>query len=138
MAMRNACSILCWDELMGAIRRRRRADFLVIDGKPKDAYGALIKAKENSVRLVLINGIPRYGTPALMTSLGVEKMESLNVGREKRAVYLDQKTEDPDVAAISLRTAKAILRKALKDLPKTAKFAKAVPAALKKRAERGP
>jgi len=138
LATRNAAAILGWDKFLGSIEPGKRADLLVIDGRSRDAYGALIKAKENSVRLVVINGIPRCGTPDLMTALGVGKVESLTVGREKRALYLEQETEDPDVAAISLKSAKAILSQALKDLPKAAKFAKAVPAALRRRAEKGP
>jgi len=138
LATRNAASILRWDKFLGSIEPGKRADLLVIDHRPKDVYQALIKAKENSVRLVIINGIPRCGTPELMTSLGAGNVETLSIGGEKRAIYLGQKTGDPDVAAISLRSAKAILRKALKDLPQAAKFAKAVPAALKRSAEQRP
>jgi 5-methylthioadenosine/S-adenosylhomocysteine deaminase len=138
LATRNAASILGWDKFLGSIEPGKQADLLVVDGRPKDAYGALIKAKENSVRLVVINGIPRYGTPDLMTDLGAGKVESLTIGREKRALYLEQKNEDPDVAAISLRSAKTILSQALEDLPRAAKFAKAVPARLKRALEKQP
>ena len=116
----------------------KRADLLVIDARPKDAYGARVRAKEDSVRLVLINGIARYGAPDLMQPLGAGKGQSLTFGGEKRIVYLEQKTEDPDVAAISLKTAKATLTQALKDLPDATKFTKAVPAALGKSTDRGP
>jgi len=34
-----------------------------------EEYEALIKAKETSIRLVVINGLARYGTPALMKAL---------------------------------------------------------------------
>ena len=48
-------------------------------GRQGDPYEALIKAKETSIRLVMINGVARYGVPALMGALG-PKGETLRVG----------------------------------------------------------
>jgi len=138
MATCNAAAILRWDKHLGSIEAGKCADLLVIDGHAKDAYSALIKATEKSVRLVLINGVARYGTPELMKSFGVQKAESLKVGNEQRKLYLEQKTEDPDVAAVSLSKATASLTKALKDLPKASKSPQAMAAPLAKNAGQQP
>jgi hypothetical protein len=39
----------------------KRADLLVVGGTVADPYDALIRAKETDIRLVMINGIARYG-----------------------------------------------------------------------------
>ena len=120
MATRDAAAILKWQAALGTLERGKRADLLVIEGTKGDPYEALIKAKETSIRLVMINGIARYGTPALMKALGPDG-ETLRVGGRKRRLYLQQDTADPDVASVSLSTARATLRAAFRDLPKLAR-----------------
>jgi hypothetical protein len=88
----------------------------VLEGKPQDPYGSLIKANESDIQLVLINGVPRCGSDTLMQAL-FSKGESFNVGGSKRVLNFAQKTADPDVAPISLTQAKKRLTKALKSLP---------------------
>ena len=112
----NAAAILQWQDRLGSIEAGKRADFLVIEGTPPDPCGALIRAAEHSIQLVMINGVARYGTPEIMNQLGASG-EKLTVGGKKKILYLVQKTADPDVAPISLKQAKVKLRKALKDLP---------------------
>ncbi len=116
LATTNAAAILQWQDRLGSIEEGKRADFLVIEGTPPDPYAALIRAVEQSIQLVMINGVARYGNPEIMSQLGVSG-EKLTVGGKKKALYLVQKTADPVVAPISLKQAKAKLRKALKDLP---------------------
>src|SRR5262249_40323771 len=70
MATRNAAAILKWQAALGSIEPGKRADLLVIDGAADDPYASLIEAKETAIRLVMINGVARYGLPALMTRLG--------------------------------------------------------------------
>ena len=41
----------------------KRADLVVITGKIGDPYEAFIKAKETSIRLVMINGVARHRVP---------------------------------------------------------------------------
>ena len=64
MATRDAAAIIKWHKALGALEPGKRADVVVIDGKQGDPYEALIKAKETSIRLVMINGVARYGVPA--------------------------------------------------------------------------
>src|SRR6266568_7125399 len=101
MATCNAAAILRWDQRLGSIEKGKCADVFVIEGHPRDAYHGLIKATEKSVRLVMINGVARYGEPEVMASLGSSKVEALKVGGEKRNLYLEQETEDPDVSAVA-------------------------------------
>jgi hypothetical protein len=119
MATREAAAVLKWEAALGTLERGKRADLIAIDGDDGDAYEALIKAKETSIRLVMINGIPRYGTPGMMKALG-HVGEALRVGGRARQLFLEQQTADPDVAAVPLATARSVLRKAFRNLPKLA------------------
>ena len=122
MATRNASHILKWRAACGSIEAGKLADFLVIDGKAGDPYDALIHAKETDIRLVMINGVPRYGMPAQMKAL-TAKTQTVRVGGQTRHLYLEQETADPDVAQVSLRTAITTLREAFNDIKKLAREA---------------
>ena len=119
MATRNAAAILQWDAVLGSIEPGKRADLLVIDGMRGDPYGALIAAKETAIRLVMINGVARYGSATLLPKLGC-KGETITVGGCERMLYLEQATQDPDVSGVSLRQAKIVLKGALARLPQLA------------------
>lgn len=116
MATRDAAAIVKWDRALGTLEAGKRADLVVFAGRTGDPYQSLIRSKETSIRLVMINGVARYGMPGLMKSLGA-RGESLRVGGRRRTLYLEQQTADPDVAAVSLRAAKAALGKAFGQLP---------------------
>ena len=66
MATRNAAQILRWDDVIGSIVAGKRADLLIVDGTGGDPYTHLVLARETDLSLVIIDGVPRYGTPALM------------------------------------------------------------------------
>ena len=119
MATRNAAHILRWNAV-GTLEASKRADLLVVKGGGGDPYDALLRASETDVQLVMINGIARYGTTTLMNALAPQG-EAVKVGGESRRLFLEQATGDPDVAAVSLRTATSALRQALKDIAKLAK-----------------
>ena len=120
MATRDAASILKWDKVLGTVEPRKRADLVVIDGQEGNPYEALIKVKETAIRLVMINGIARYGFVDLMHALGA-KGQGIRVGGQKRQLFLQQNTADPDVANLSLSTARRALGAAFRDLPKLAR-----------------
>ena len=115
MATRNAARILKWEKVLGAIEAGKRADLLVIDGKGVDPYDSLVRARETDIRLVMINGIARYGTTDLMEALA-PRGEAVRVGGKPRRLFLEQATADPDVAPVSLRTATSTLRRAFRDI----------------------
>jgi hypothetical protein len=68
------------------------------------------------VTLVVINGIPRYGSTRLMKKFG-DDGELLRVGQSSRALNLKQATADPVVGALSLSEATERLADALQRLP---------------------
>jgi hypothetical protein len=119
MATRDAAAILKWQHALGTLETGKRADLIVIAGKTGDPYEALIKAKETDLRLVMINGIGRYGMPSLMKALKALG-ETLRVGGKTRQLFLEQQTGDPDVANVSLSTARDALKPAFRDLPRLA------------------
>ncbi|NPU90563.1 MAG: amidohydrolase family protein [Gammaproteobacteria bacterium] len=120
MATREAAAILKWNKSIGSLEPGKRADLFVIGGKQGDPYDALIKASETAIRLVMINGIARYGMPALMKAFGPQG-ELIRVGGKQRRLFLEQATSDPDVATISLAKARRRLREAFGDLPALAR-----------------
>src|SRR4030095_4878428 len=61
-----AAHILKWQGAWVSLEAGKRADILVIDGTAQDAYDTLVRAKDTSIRLVIINGRPRYGSPRLL------------------------------------------------------------------------
>lgn len=122
MATRNAAQILKWSQAAGTLAPGKRADLLVIDGVAGDAYDALVRARETDVRLVMINGVARYGTKELMGAL-VPQDQTVKVAGEARRLFLKQETADPDVAPVALSTAVDTLRDALQNIEKLAKQA---------------
>jgi len=119
LATRNAAGILRWQQFIGSLEVGKRADLFVIDSQSGDAYDALLNSDESSIRLTVINGIPRFGTSALMEQLRVTG-ESLRVGASTRILNLAQQTSDPDVGRITLAEAKESLTTALTNLPNLA------------------
>lgn len=116
MATLQAAEILGWDQQLGSLEAGKRADLVVVAGQDDGApVSPLFGGDERTVQIVVINGTPRYGTPALMATDG-PGIETLTVGGEPRVLYLTQTTEDPDVAALSLADATAKLTDALENI----------------------
>ena len=120
MATRNAAQVLKWQKALGTIEAGKRADLLVIGGTATDPYEGLIRAKETDVRLVMINGVARYGVPDLMQSLAPAS-QAVSIGGQLRRIFLTQETADPDVAQVPLDTATTKLREAFLDIVRLAK-----------------
>jgi 5-methylthioadenosine/S-adenosylhomocysteine deaminase len=127
MATREAASILQWEQVLGSLEAGKRADLVVISGESGDPYEGMLKTKETAIRLVMINGVARYGLPSLMQRLGAAG-ETVRVGGLERKVFLRQETADPTVAALTLKTATEMLQKALQQLPELAAEFEAPPA----------
>jgi hypothetical protein len=122
MATRDAAAILGWQQALGSIRPGARADLIVLDSTPDDPYRALVRAVETSLTLVMINGVPRFGTPSLLTRLGVTADgERLTVGGRQRMVYLEQESGDEVVAGVSLSQARRTLVDSFRRLPELAR-----------------
>ncbi|MEP6547273.1 MAG: amidohydrolase family protein, partial [Gammaproteobacteria bacterium] len=120
MVTRTAADILGWGAVLGSLEPGKRADVTVVAGTGGDPFAHLIAAQESDIALVIINGVPRFGTPALFTALKVSG-EIVKVGSASRRLFLKQDTQDPQVGSISLSAATAALKAALHKLPTLAK-----------------
>ena len=116
MATRDAASILGWQNVLGSLNPGARADLAVLDGTAGDPYKALVHAAETGISLVMINGVPRFGTTALMRRLGAEG-ERVSIGGRQRMLFLKQESADEVVADIPLAQSKRTLVDALRRLP---------------------
>lgn len=116
MATRDAARILEWDGELGTIEPGKRADLLAVNGQQGDDYLRLIEARETSITLVVVNGVPRVGQPRLMERFG-PGTEEIQVGRSTRILNLEQQTAHPLVGDLTLTEATDRLGRALRDLP---------------------
>ncbi len=119
LATRNAAAVLKWQKFAGSLEPGKKADLFVIDSKAGEPYEALLKSNETSIQLIVINGVPRVATPALMKDFQL-KGESLMIGNSQRILNLAQETADPDVGKKSLADAAASLSVALSNFPQLA------------------
>jgi 5-methylthioadenosine/S-adenosylhomocysteine deaminase len=117
MATCAAAAILRWDGTVGSIAAGKRADLLVIEGTGGDPYTALIGARETAIQMLIIDGVPRYGTPAMLDDFGLPT-EMVRVGGMDRLLHLTD--DDRAVGGLTLRTATDRLRDGLQRLPELA------------------
>jgi cytosine/adenosine deaminase-related metal-dependent hydrolase len=116
MATINAAMILKWGDHLGSIDPGKRADLVAINGQQGDDYLRIIEARETSVTLVVINGVPRVGQKRLMKFFG-KGTEEIEVGASTRVLNLAQETSHPLVGQLTLAEAIQRLEVALKNLP---------------------
>lgn len=119
LATRNPAKILKWDNLLGSLETGKLADLIVVKGKKGDPYDLLLKSNESAIRLVVINGTPRYGVSSLMNCFGTGT-ENWKVGNSKRILNLKQETADPVVGTLTLGKAKNLLAEGMQKLPELA------------------
>ena len=85
----------CWGKQVGRLVARSLGDICVVKRTHDDPWDNLVKAHEEHVLLVLIDGQPRYGTKELMTACGARRTTSVEVGTERRRIMLiDPKDAD--------------------------------------------
>lgn len=117
MATSVPARMLGWDDHVGRITAGRLADLVVVDGTTGSAHSTLVDATEADISLVVINGVPRVGTPELMGTFGLTAGEQIQVGGQPRRLNLTEASADPSVAAVSVADARSILGTALGGLP---------------------
>lgn len=116
MATINAAKILKWDSVLGSIEPGKRADLVIVNGQQGDDYMRFIEARETSLTLVVINGVPRIGQKRLMERFG-PGTEKIKIGRSTRVLNLAQETTHPLVRDLTLSGATRRLRNAMRNLP---------------------
>lgn len=83
----------------GIIKVGHNAGFCVIDGDVNDPYMSLINARPSTVKLTIIDGMPRYGDTDLVNALGETNEVAMVSGVEKTFnvafdhPFLDHSTE---------------------------------------------
>jgi 5-methylthioadenosine/S-adenosylhomocysteine deaminase len=120
MATVNGAAILKWSPQLGSIEAGKLADLVVIDGTGGDPYSHLINALESDIRLVMIDGVPRAGAPAILNH-SAASLETWKVGGKSVALNLGQEDADPAVGKITLKAAAQKLKTGLHDLKALAK-----------------
>jgi 5-methylthioadenosine/S-adenosylhomocysteine deaminase len=120
MATRDAAKILRWDGSLGSIEEGKRADMLVVYGRSGEPYAKLLEARETSISLVVIDGMPRSGNKRLMDNFGLGT-EQWRIGSAERVLNLAQETANPVVGALRLSEARDRLREGMGRLPELAR-----------------
>ncbi len=114
MVTREAAKILHWQNSLGSLEPGKRADYLVIGTTSDDPYTALIKSRETNIKLVAIDGTPRYGLPTVMSQFG-PMTESLKLGGAKRALNFSDENADPLLGTLTLNEAQKRLTDGLEE-----------------------
>lgn len=77
------------------------ADLVVVAHRTPDVYANLIGATERDIRLVLVGGAARYGTPSLMRQAGAAHPTPIRVaGRSRQIDYGDSAVTWPSIKAV--------------------------------------
>ena len=122
MVTTNPAKVLKWDHLVGSLEPGKLADLVVVDGRDGDPFDQLIEARETSISLVVVGGVPRVGQRTLMRRfwdgpLG-DWIDTITIGRAARLLFLEQ---DPDLLeGLPVSRAVDTLRTAMARLPELA------------------
>jgi 5-methylthioadenosine/S-adenosylhomocysteine deaminase len=89
-----------WPHPVGRLEPGAAADLVVVANRHPDVYSNLIGATERDIRLVVVGGAARYGTPALMRQAGAAHPTPISVaGRARRIDYGDPTVTWPSIKA---------------------------------------
>ncbi len=121
-ATRDAARILRWDAKLGTIETGKRADLLILTGRSGDPYERLLGARETSIRMVAIDGVPRCGAVDLMGEFDLgPATERATIGASERILNLADPQANPVIEALTLAEATDRLQEAMERLPTLAK-----------------
>jgi hypothetical protein len=120
MVTSSAARILKWDDALGSLEADKRADLIVVRNRAGDPYERLLNARESSMTLVVIDGVPRCGARGLMAHFG-DGFEEVAVGETGRFLNLKEALGNPVVGDLTLREATEQLQEGLLNLEELAK-----------------
>ncbi|MEV0155744.1 amidohydrolase family protein [Micromonospora sp. NPDC050686] len=87
-----------WGRQTGRLQPYAAADVTIIRAaRNADPFTTVVHATERDVQLVIVNGQPRYGTPALMRRSGAQPVTDLTVAGQRRLLSLTR-PDDPTQA----------------------------------------
>ncbi|HCB48832.1 MAG TPA: hypothetical protein DEP47_04755, partial [Chloroflexi bacterium] len=101
MVTTTPAAILGWSDKLGRIEKGKLADLIVIDNTTEDPYEQLVTARETSLTLVVIGGIPRVGQTRLMRKF-IAGGEKVQVGPSTRILDLTTTPGDADLGGLTL------------------------------------
>src|SRR5690606_11112682 len=81
-----AAAVTGWQRALGTLAGGMLADLLVLRGQQDDPYGQLLAATEADVKLVIVDGVARYGVSRLLAELvphGTELWQPTEKGATK-------------------------------------------------------
>jgi 5-methylthioadenosine/S-adenosylhomocysteine deaminase len=116
MATIEAARVLGWEASLGSIEVGKIADLLIIHRSQGDPYRRLLASDELAVKLVVIDGVPRYGYPALMRRFA-GATERITLGGIARDVHLADPAGSAVLGGVGLGLAHDRLRAGLAGLP---------------------
>ena len=119
MVTSNPAQMIGWGEAIGTIAPGKRADFVVLGGKSGDPYSKILRARETTISLVVINGVRRYGQTRFFRDIAAA--EERTIAGSKRAFNLTQEGLEESMVDLSITETETRLRDALADLPRLAK-----------------
>jgi hypothetical protein len=90
LATRNPGQVLerAWKRPVGRLVEGALADLAVTSSREADPYENLLAATERHVRLVVIRGLPVYGSRSMLETAGVRRLESIVVAGVRRAIAM--------------------------------------------------
>ncbi len=119
MVTTTPAEILGWDHRVGRVEAGKAADLVVIDDTTDDPFEQLVMARETSVTLVMIGGIPRVGQRRLMRRFAGD-FEEIRIGSSKRLLDLSTRSGDAELGGLTLAEATSRLADTLERLPECA------------------
>ncbi|MCS6984105.1 MAG: amidohydrolase family protein [Leptospiraceae bacterium] len=102
MVTTQAARAMCLHEL-GEIAENKWADIVLIDGDPKDPYQAFANMDYEHIRLVVLNGRPKYASEEF-----IQVFEAMKIPYQKILVAGHRKIVDGDILGLLARVRKAV------------------------------
>ena len=74
------------DDKVGSLAPGRYADLFLLRGDGANPFDALTGSSPQDVTLTVVNGVPVYGTPGYLASLGIPDVDTVTLCTEARAI----------------------------------------------------